>query len=182
MKWTEGPNDYAMLQEMLRRRFAQARDEQERLGKDEPVKPKWSILPDLILIDGGKGQLSAAREVLFEYNQSIPAIGLAKQRELVFTPDRPGARAGARPAAARTRRGAPLRQRLSPKAAGAADRLLRARRHPRYRGEAQAGPDPPLRVGAADPPGFRRGDRRGDRAEAGGARGRLPQGPPRRPH
>lgn len=89
MKWTDGPNDYAMLQEMLRRRFAQARDEQERLDKDEPVKPKWSILPDLILIDGGKGQLSAAREVLFEYNQSIPAIGLAKQQELVFTPDRP---------------------------------------------------------------------------------------------
>jgi excinuclease ABC subunit C len=89
MKWTEGPNDYAMLQEMLRRRFAQAREEQERLDRDEPVRPKWSVLPDLILIDGGKGQLGAATEVLFEYNQSIPAVGLAKQQELVFTPDRP---------------------------------------------------------------------------------------------
>ncbi len=87
MKWTEGPNDYAMLQEMLRRRFAQAREEQERLDRDEPVRPKWSILPDLLLIDGGKGQLTAAREVLFEYNQAIPAIGLAKQLELVFTAD-----------------------------------------------------------------------------------------------
>jgi len=87
MKWTEGPNDYAMIQETLRRRFAQARQEQERLDRDEPVRPKWSILPDLILIDGGRGQLKAAQEVLFEYNQPIPAIGLAKQLELVYTPD-----------------------------------------------------------------------------------------------
>lgn len=89
MKSAEGPDDYAMLQEMLRRRFAQARREQERLDRDEPVKPKWSILPDLILIDGGRGQLNAALEVLFEYNHSIPAIGLAKQEELIFTQDRP---------------------------------------------------------------------------------------------
>jgi excinuclease ABC subunit C len=87
MKWTEGPNDFAHLAEMLRRRFAQARQEQERLDRDEPVRAKWSILPDLILIDGGRGQLSAAQEVLFEYNQPIPAIGLAKQLELVYTPD-----------------------------------------------------------------------------------------------
>jgi excinuclease ABC subunit C len=89
MRWTEGPNDYAMLAEMLRRRFSQARQEQERLDRDEPLRPKWSVLPDLLVIDGGRGQLNAAREVLFEYNQAIPAIGLAKQQELVFTPDRP---------------------------------------------------------------------------------------------
>lgn len=87
MKWTEGPNDYAMLQEMLRRRFAMAREEQEKLDRDEPVPVKWSVLPDLILIDGGRGQLNAAREVLFEYNVSIPAVGLAKREELIFTPD-----------------------------------------------------------------------------------------------
>lgn len=87
MKWTEGPNDYAMLQEMLRRRFAKAREEQEQLDRDTPVAPKWSILPDLILIDGGRGQLNAAREVLFEYNVSMPAVGLAKKEELIFTPD-----------------------------------------------------------------------------------------------
>ncbi|MDQ7849090.1 MAG: excinuclease ABC subunit UvrC [Armatimonadota bacterium] len=89
MKWTRGPNDYAMLGEMLRRRFAQARQEQERLDRDEPLRPKWSVLPDLLVIDGGRGQLNAACEVLFEFNQTIPAIGLAKQQELVFTPDRP---------------------------------------------------------------------------------------------
>ncbi|HXF81303.1 MAG TPA: excinuclease ABC subunit UvrC [bacterium] len=85
MRWTEGPNDYAMLQEMLRRRFALGREEQERLDRDEPVKPRWSVLPDLVLIDGGRGQLNAAREVLFEYNQMIPAVGLAKEEELVVT-------------------------------------------------------------------------------------------------
>ncbi|HET6946189.1 MAG TPA: excinuclease ABC subunit UvrC [bacterium] len=85
IKSTEGPNDYAMLQEMLRRRFALGREEQERLDRDEPVKVKWSVLPDLVLIDGGRGQLNAAREVLFEYNHMIPAVGLAKQEELVVT-------------------------------------------------------------------------------------------------
>lgn len=89
MKWTEGPNDYAMLQEMLRRRFAQARAEQERLDRDEPVTPKWSIVPDLILIDGGRGQLNAALNVLFEYNQTIPTVGLAKREEQVITTGSP---------------------------------------------------------------------------------------------
>jgi len=89
MKWTEGPNDYGMLQEMLRRRFAQAHAEQEQLDRDEPVTPKWSILPDLILIDGGRAQLNAALDVLFEYNQYIPAVGLAKREELVITSGSP---------------------------------------------------------------------------------------------
>ncbi len=85
--WTEGPNDYASLQEMLRRRFATAREEQERLDRDEPVPVKWSVMPDLILVDGGRSQLNAAREVLFDYNVSLPAIGLAKREELIVTAD-----------------------------------------------------------------------------------------------
>src|SRR3990172_8090469 len=91
MKWTEGPNDYAMLQEMLTRRFALGREEQERLDRDEPVRVKWSVLPDLVLIDGGRGQLNAALQVLFEYNHMIPAVGLAKQEELVVTVAHPTA-------------------------------------------------------------------------------------------
>jgi excinuclease ABC subunit C len=87
IKATEGPNDYASLQEMLQRRFALARQEQEQLDHDDATPVKWSILPDLIVIDGGKGQLSAAREVLFEYNVTVPAIGLAKKQELIVTPD-----------------------------------------------------------------------------------------------
>ncbi|HXX39163.1 MAG TPA: excinuclease ABC subunit UvrC [bacterium] len=87
MRYTEGPDDVAMMREVLQRRFAKARQEQERLDRDEPVPVKWAALPDLIVLDGGRGQLGAAREVLFEYNQSIPVIALAKQQELVYVPD-----------------------------------------------------------------------------------------------
>jgi excinuclease ABC subunit C len=81
-------DDYASLQETLRRRFARAREEQEKLDAGEPVRPRWSVLPDLILIDGGRGQLNASREVLFEYNVSVPAAGLAKEQEALYVPDR----------------------------------------------------------------------------------------------
>lgn len=84
-----GDDDYASLQEVLRRRLARARAEQEKLDAGEPVRPKWSILPDLILIDGGRGQLNASREVLFEYNVAVPAVALAKEQEELYLPDRP---------------------------------------------------------------------------------------------
>ncbi len=87
MKYSEGPDDVAMMREVLSRRFAQARQEQERLDRDEPIPVKWAALPDLIVLDGGRGQLAAARDVLFEYNQSIPVIALAKQQELIYVPD-----------------------------------------------------------------------------------------------
>ncbi len=87
VKSVDGPNDYASLQEMLRRRFALAREEQEKLDRDDAAAVKWSVMPDLLLVDGGRGQLSAAREVLFEYNVSLPAIGLAKREELIVTAD-----------------------------------------------------------------------------------------------
>ncbi|MDR7401426.1 MAG: excinuclease ABC subunit UvrC [Armatimonadota bacterium] len=86
IRWTDGPNDYAALQEMLRRRFARGREEQEKLDRDEAVPVRWSVMPDLILIDGGRGQLSAALEVLFEYNVTAPAVGLAKREEHLFLP------------------------------------------------------------------------------------------------
>jgi excinuclease ABC subunit C len=51
----------------------------------------WAVLPDLLVIDGGKGQLSAAREALREAGvHDIPIISLAKREEHVFVPDRPG--------------------------------------------------------------------------------------------
>ena len=87
MRYTEGPDDTAMMQEVLRRRFARARKEQERLDRDEPIPVKWAALPDLIVLDGGRGQLNAALEVLFEYNHAIPAIALAKQQELIYVKD-----------------------------------------------------------------------------------------------
>jgi len=73
-------DDYAMIQEVLMRRFRRS------LATDE----KWSITPDLILIDGGKGHLNAALEVMKELGlDSIPAASLAKEKEQVFTPGNP---------------------------------------------------------------------------------------------
>ncbi len=71
------PNDFEMMREVLRRRFQRALDSDE----------KFLPLPDLLLIDGGKGQLGVAVEVLREKNLSdIPVAGLAKQFELLFVP------------------------------------------------------------------------------------------------
>jgi excinuclease ABC subunit C len=66
------PNDFAMLQETLRRRFA-ARN------ADWPQ-------PSLVIIDGGKGQLSASKKVLDELGVTIPIISLAKREEEIFLP------------------------------------------------------------------------------------------------
>jgi excinuclease ABC subunit C len=75
-----GIDDYAMIQEVLRRRFRRS------LAADD----KWSTTPDLILIDGGKGHLNAALEVLRELGlNSIPAASLAKEKEEVFIADKP---------------------------------------------------------------------------------------------
>ncbi len=86
---TPGPNDVAMLQEALRRRFENAREEEEALQQGSARKPKWSVLPDLILIDGGRPQLGAALEVLSAFGLRIPVVALAKREELVYRPDAP---------------------------------------------------------------------------------------------
>jgi len=79
IKSVTGIDDYAMIQEVLRRRFKRS------LATDE----KWSAMPDLILIDGGKGHLNAALEILKELGlDSIPAAALAKENEEVFVPGR----------------------------------------------------------------------------------------------
>lgn len=119
------PNDFASLQEMLRRRFKRYANDDEfkvepelspssakrpalrdvtqgvrdgvgvsakgaapmsELGKKRDTS--FAVLPDLILIDGGKGQLSAAGEVLKELQlEHIPIISLAKQEEEIFRPN-----------------------------------------------------------------------------------------------
>jgi excinuclease ABC subunit C len=83
IKTVEGANDFAMLQEVLRRRFSRyARSEE-----GDPDEPSFSSLPDLVLIDGGKGQLSAAREVLESMALgAVPTFGLAKEHEELFQP------------------------------------------------------------------------------------------------
>jgi excinuclease ABC subunit C len=73
IRTVEGPNDVASLKEVLERRFA------EKPGEER-------ALPDLVLVDGGKGQLQAAREALRAVGlASLPLISLAKKEEIVFT-------------------------------------------------------------------------------------------------
>ena len=79
IKTVEGPNDFAMIHEIVSRRFG---------GSPES-------LPDLLVIDGGKGQLSLAREALGEAGfGSISLVGLAKEKgekeERIYFPDQPG--------------------------------------------------------------------------------------------
>lgn len=79
IRTVEGANDFASLQEVLTRRLS-------KLGTDEEEKfPK----PDLIIIDGGKGQLSAVQQIFLEMGVTdIELISLAKREEEVFTCDR----------------------------------------------------------------------------------------------
>ncbi|MGE5581182.1 MAG: excinuclease ABC subunit UvrC [Bacillota bacterium] len=81
----EGPNDFAMLQEAVRRRFLKGLEERQTLLTENG---KFAKFPDLLLIDGGKGQLTAVMETLRELGlEHIPTIGLAKQEEEIFLPD-----------------------------------------------------------------------------------------------
>ena len=75
------PDDFAMMREMLTRRLA-------RSNQQSAVSSQWP-LPDLIVIDGGKGQLGVAVETINDSQLTINAIGLAKRIEEIFLPDQP---------------------------------------------------------------------------------------------
>ena len=82
IKTVAGPDDYASLQEVLRRRFKRFKESREAATQDS-----WAVTPDLVLIDGGKGQLSSAVEVMKEAGaEAIPVAGLAKENEEIFIP------------------------------------------------------------------------------------------------
>lgn len=85
IKTVKGPNDFASMQEVLWRRFRRGLQEREVI-LHEGGEPKFSHLPDLIVIDGGKGQLNAACEVLQDLHLQIPVVGLAKEFEQIFKP------------------------------------------------------------------------------------------------
>ncbi len=72
----ESPNDFAMMHEVLTRRLRALVDDD----------PKFNKQPDLIMIDGGKGQLSAAMKARDELGLDIPMVGLAKRMELIIVP------------------------------------------------------------------------------------------------
>jgi len=81
IKTVSGADDCAMIREVLRRRF--------RRSGDASAADSWAILPDLILIDGGKGQLNAALAVMHESEiDYVPVASLAKENEEVFVPRR----------------------------------------------------------------------------------------------
>lgn len=78
------PNDYAMMTEILRRRFRRGLTE---LANPSISRGKFSEFPDLLVIDGGKGQLNVASSVLHELEiEGIETIGLAKRNEEVYRP------------------------------------------------------------------------------------------------
>ena len=84
-----GPDDFASMEEVLLRRFNRWQAAQELIDKPgEKVDQSFSLLPDLLIVDGGKGQLSRAVAVLEKFNllDQIPAAGLAKQNEELFVP------------------------------------------------------------------------------------------------
>jgi len=88
IKTVTGADDYAMIQEVLRRRFRRAFSARE-LNETTSQKDNWAINPDLILIDGGKGQLNAAVNAVRELEvHSVPVASIAKENEDVFMPGR----------------------------------------------------------------------------------------------
>ncbi|MCK4978488.1 MAG: excinuclease ABC subunit UvrC [Anaerolineales bacterium] len=87
-----GPDDFASMQEVLTRRFNRWKVDQD--AKKTPGKKtdqSFGLLPDLLLVDGGKGQLSRAITVLedFGFQGKIPVAGLAKENEELFIPGQP---------------------------------------------------------------------------------------------
>ncbi len=101
IKTVEGANDFASMAEVLRRRFRRAREQAleqagasaaEAASSGNGAKPKrdesFAALPDLVIIDGGKGQLAAAADVMREMGaKDVPVVGLAKQHEEIFVQD-----------------------------------------------------------------------------------------------
>ncbi len=86
-----GPDDFASMEEMLTRRFRRWQASQD-IAEQPGQKPdaSFSFLPDLMIVDGGKGQLGRAVSVLerFELFGRVPVVGLAKQQEEIFFPNK----------------------------------------------------------------------------------------------
>jgi excinuclease ABC subunit C len=84
IKGAEGQDDFAALAEVISRRFARMRD-----VADEEYDESFSATPNLVLVDGGKGQLSAVLAAMQAYDlPRVAVISLAKRAEEVFVPDR----------------------------------------------------------------------------------------------
>jgi excinuclease ABC subunit C len=86
----EPGDDYAAMGEVLSRRFAQWEKQAERSPYDADRDPSFGALPNLVVIDGGKGQLAAGLEPLRGFRErGVAVVSLAKRIEEVFTPGNP---------------------------------------------------------------------------------------------
>lgn len=84
IKTITGANDFAMMAEVIGRRFRRAAE------TDEEKEGKWTRLPDLVIVDGGKGQLNAAVGALKDVGMTeVPIASLAKEQEELFLPGNP---------------------------------------------------------------------------------------------
>ena len=82
IKTVNGPNDFASMNEVLTRRFNEAK-------RTDKKDISFSVLPDLIVIDGGKGQLSSAYKAMMNCGVNVQMVGLAKREEELFLPNNP---------------------------------------------------------------------------------------------
>ena len=84
------PNDYAAMRETLRRRLRRLVEEPDETLSEKAKRQaqSWRVMPDLMLIDGGRGQLNVALEVLAEFGlaDQIPVVALAKREEALYLP------------------------------------------------------------------------------------------------
>ena len=89
IKTVTGPDDFASMEEVLTRRFKRWQSAQESQQVGAKPDPSFSVLPDLLIVDGGKGQLGRAVKVLeqFSLTKLVPVMGLAKQQEEIFRPE-----------------------------------------------------------------------------------------------
>ena len=84
-----GPDDFAAMEEVLGRRMAQFETQNDRSPHDKDYDPSFAALPNLVVIDGGKGQLSAGLRALQGFRErGVTVISLAKRIEEVFIPGR----------------------------------------------------------------------------------------------
>jgi excinuclease ABC subunit C len=89
IKWTQGQDDFANMGEVVRRRFARYRAEQQAVAEDEGKPRRFAYPPNLVVIDGGKGQLGRAVEAMDELGiDNVTTVSLAKRMEEVFLPNR----------------------------------------------------------------------------------------------
>jgi excinuclease ABC subunit C len=87
------PDDFASMEEVLTRRFKRWQASRDPAAAAPGSKPdeSFAFLPDLLIVDGGKGQLTRAIDVLQKYElfDRVPVVGLAKEHEELFFPNKP---------------------------------------------------------------------------------------------